>query len=107
MLKDLFPKNNRRKSSGSSEDPPKKVRKGRCLLDKLLITIVIATLGYIGISFINCNFMVPGSIQRANALGGLKNPPPLDCEESQRRGYDALFMLLSTLIALKTKITDD
>lgn len=107
MLEDPSQKDNQQKSSGSSEDHPKKVRKGRCLLDKLLVAIVIATLGYVGISFINCNFMVPGSIQRANALGGLKNPPPLDCEQSQRRGYETLFMLLSTLIALKTKITED
>jgi hypothetical protein len=100
-------KDNQQKSSGSSKDHPKKVRKGRCLLDRLLVAIVISTIGYVGITFINCNFMVPGSIQRANALGGLKNPPPLDCEQSQRRGYETLFMLLSTLIALKTKISDD
>lgn len=106
MSEDPSPKDNRRKSSGSLEDPPKKVRKGRCLLDKLLITVVIATIGYVGISFINCNFMVPGSIERANALGGLKNPPPLDCEESQRRGYDALFVLLTTVLGLKAKIED-
>ena len=106
MLKDLFPKNNHKKSSDSSEDPPKKERKNRCLLDKLLITIVIATLGYIGISFINCNFLIPGSMERADALGGLKNPPPLDCEESQRRGYDALFMLLTTVLGLKAKMED-
>ena len=104
MLRDLFQKNNRKKSSDSSEDPPKKERKNRCLLDKLLIAVVIATIGYVGISFINCNFMVPGSIQRANALGGLKNPPPLDCEQSQGRGYETLFMLLTTILGLKAKI---
>ncbi|MEN6553843.1 MAG: hypothetical protein ABFC34_13275 [Methanobacterium sp.] len=104
MLEDPSQKDNQQKSLDSLEDPPKKVRKGRCLLDKLLITIVIATLGYIGISFVNCNFLIPGSMERADALGGLKNPPPLDCEESQRRGYDALFVLLTTVLGLKAEI---
>jgi hypothetical protein len=106
VSEDPSQKDNHQKSSDSSEDHPKKERKGRCLLDKLLITIVICTLGYIGISFVNCNFLIPGSMERADALGGLKNPPPLDCEESQRRGYDALFMLLTTVLGLKAKIED-
>lgn len=106
MSEDPSQKDNQQKSSDSSEDHPKKERKGRCLLDKLIVIIVISTLGYIGISFVNCNFMVPGSMERADALGGLKNPPPLDCNESQKRGYDALLILLTTILGLKAKMDD-
>jgi hypothetical protein len=48
--------------------------------------------------------MIPGSMERSDALGGLVNPPPLDCKESESRAYGALTALLTTLIALKTKI---
>jgi hypothetical protein len=51
--------------------------------------------------------MLPGSINRANVLGGLKNPPPLDCKESERRGYETLLAILTTVIALKTRMDDD
>ena len=97
-------KDNSQKSTNLSEEPPKKEKRGLCLLDKLIVTIVIATLGYVGIIFINCNFMVPGSMERADALGGLKNPPPLDCKESESRGYNALFTLFTALLGLKAKM---
>jgi hypothetical protein len=99
-------KDNQQKLSDSSEDQPKKERKGPRLLDKLIVTIVIGTLGYVGITFVNCNFMVPGSMERADALGGLVNPPPLDCKESESRGYNALFTLLTALLGLKAKMDD-
>jgi hypothetical protein len=76
------------------------------LIDKLIVIIVIGTLGYVGVTFANCNFMVPGSMERADALGGLKNSPPLDCKESERRGYDALFTLFTALLGLKAKMDD-
>lgn len=50
--------------------------------------------------------MLPGSIQHANSLGILKNPPPTDCKESERRGYEVLITLLTTVIALKTRMED-
>jgi hypothetical protein len=31
----------------------------------------------------------------------------LDCKESERRGYEAILTLLTTIIALKTKMEDD
>jgi hypothetical protein len=99
-------KDNQQKLSDSSGDQPKKERKGLCLLDKLIVTLVIGTLGYVGITFVNCNFMVPGSMERADALGGLVNPPPLDCKESESRGYNALFTLLTALLGLKAKMED-
>ena len=50
--------------------------------------------------------MIPGSMERADALGGLVNPPPLDCKESERRGYETLLAILTTVIALRTKVED-
>ncbi len=50
--------------------------------------------------------MLPGSINNANAKGQLKNPPPLDCKESERRGYDALFTLFTALLGLKARMDD-
>ncbi len=97
---------NQLKLSGSLEDHAKKERKGRSLLDKLLATIVVGTVTYVGFTFANCHFLVPGSMNRANALGGLLNPPPLDCKESERRGYDALFTLFTALLGLKAKMED-
>ncbi len=97
---------NQQKLSDSSGDQPKKERKGPCLLDKLLVAIVIGTLTYTGFTFANCHFLVPGSMNRANVLGGLLNPPPLDCKESERRGYDALFTLFTALLGLKAKMED-
>lgn len=76
------------------------------LIDKLIVVIVVGTLGYVGVTFANCNFMIPGSMERADALGGLKNSPPLDCKESERRGYDALFTLFTALLGLKAKMDD-
>ncbi len=76
------------------------------ILDKLIVTIVVGTLTYVGVTFANCNFMIPGSMERADALGGLVNPPPLDCKESERRGYDALFTLFTALLGLKAKMDD-
>lgn len=57
-------------------------------------------------NFISCNFMLPGSMNEANAKGQLKNPPPLDCKESERRGYETLLAILTTVIALRTKLED-
>lgn len=76
------------------------------ILDKLIIAIVAATLGYVGLTFVNCNFMVPGTMERANALGGLKNPPPLECDQSVSQGYNALFTLFTALLGLKAKMDD-
>ena len=104
MQKDPSPKDNQQKSLDSSRDPPKRGKRNPCLLDKLIVVIVLSTLSYISITFINCNFMVPGSIERANALGGLKNPPPLECEQSVSQGYNALFTLLTAILGLKAKM---
>jgi hypothetical protein len=105
-IEDHNQKDNQQKSLDLSEDQPKKAKKGLCLLDKLIVAIVVGTLGYVGITFINCNFMIPGSMERANALGGLKNPPPLECEQSTSQGYNALFMLFTALLGLKARMED-
>lgn len=76
------------------------------LLDKLILLIVISTISYVGFTFLNCNFMFPGSINAENVRGMLKNPPPLECKESERRGYDALFTVFTALLGLKAKMED-
>lgn len=103
---DLNPNDNQQKSLDSSEDQPKKAKKEIRLLDKLIVTIVVGTLSYVGITFVNCNFLIPGSMERADALGGLVNPPPLDCKESESKGYNALFTLFTALLGLKAKMDD-
>jgi hypothetical protein len=88
------------------DSPARRKMKNIKLIDKLIVTIVIGTIGYVGVTFINCNFMLPGSMERADALGGLVNPPPLDCKESESRGYNALFTLFTALLGLKAKMDD-
>ena len=104
---DLNQKDNSQKSSDSSDDQQKRVgKKHGSILNKLIFIICCAVIGFVGLNFISCNFMVPGTITRANALGGLKNPPPLDCKESERRGYETLLTILTTVIALRTRVED-
>jgi len=98
---------NQQKSSDSLEDQQKKVGKKGSILNKLIFLICCSIVGFVGINFVACNFMVPGTINKANVLGGLKNPPPLDCKESERRGYETLLTILTTVIALRTKVEDD
>jgi hypothetical protein len=104
---DLNQKDNQQKSSGSSDDLPNVVgKKHGSLLNKLIFIICCAVISFVGLNFVACNFMVPGTISRANVLGGLKNPPPLDCKESERRGYETLLTILTTVIALRTRVED-
>lgn len=86
------------------EKPPKDDKKcGSSFLAKLIIIICCSAVIFIGLNFINCTFMVPGSIEKSYVLGGLKNPPSLNCEEAQKGGFEALITLLTTIIALKAK----
>ena len=104
MTEDNHLKNNLQKSESPSEDPGKKGGKKDCLTNRFIFIICCSLITFVGVNFISCTFMIPGSIERANALGGLKNPPPLDCKESQKRGYDAILAVLSTVIALKARV---
>ena len=97
---------NQQKSSGSSEGLQKEVGKKGSILNKLIFIICCSIIGFVGVNFVACNFMVPGTINNANVLGGLKNPPPLDCKESERRGYETLLTILTTVIALRTRLED-
>jgi len=101
-------KDNQQKSSDSSEDLPNVVEKRHgSLLNKLIFIICCAVVGFVGMNFVACNFMLPGSMNEANAKGELQNPPPLDCKESERRGYETLLTILTTVIALRTRVEDD
>ena len=104
---DLNQKDNQQKSSGSSDNLPKEVgKKHGSILNKLIFIICCSIIGFVGINFIACNFMIPGTINKANVLGGLKNPPPLDCKESEKKGYETLLTILTTMIALRTRVED-
>ena len=104
---DLNQKDNFQKSSDSLDDLPKEVgKKHGSLLNKLIFVICCSVIGFVGINFVSCNFMIPGTINKANVKGELKNPPPLDCKESERRGYETLLTILTTVIALRTKVED-
>jgi hypothetical protein len=99
--------NNSQKSLDSSEDLPSVVEKKQgSLLNKLIFIVCCSVIGFVGINFIACNFMIPGTINSANVKGDLKNPPPLDCKESERRGYETLLTILTTVIALRTRVED-
>jgi len=95
---------NLQKSEDSSDDQQKTVKRKTPLLNKLILIVGCSIVLFVGLNFVSCNFMLPGSIQHANSLGLLKNPPPTDCKESERRGYEVLLTVLTTVIALKTKM---
>jgi hypothetical protein len=97
---------NHQKSEDSSEDQQKTVKRKTPLLNKLILIVGCSIVLFVGLNFASCNFMLPGSIQHANSMGLLKNPPPTDCKESERRGYEVLLTVLTTVIALKTKMED-
>jgi hypothetical protein len=97
---------NPQKSQDSSEDQQKTVKRKTPLLNRLILIVGCSIVLFVGLNFLSCNFMLPGSIQHANSLGLLKNPPPTDCKESERRGYEVLITLLTTVIALKTRMED-
>ena len=100
-------KDSSQKSSDSSEDQQKEVgKKQSSILNRLIFAVCCSIIGFVGLNFVSCNFMIPGTTNYANLLGGLKNPPPTDCKESERRGYDALITIMTTIIALKTRIED-
>jgi hypothetical protein len=103
---DLNQKDNSQKSSDSSDDQQKEVGKKGSILNKLIFIICASIIGFVGLNFIACNFMIPGTTNHANLLGGLKNPPPTDCKESERRGFETLLTILTTVIALRTKLED-
>jgi len=95
------------RSQDSSKEPQKKDQKKASYLNRLIFIVCCAIIAFVGINFIACNFMLPGSMNQANAKGELKNPPPLDCKESERKGYETLLTILTTVIALRTKVEDN
>jgi hypothetical protein len=97
---------NLQKSEDLSDDQQKTVKRKTPLLNRLILIVGCSIVLFVGLNFLSCNFMLPGSIQHANSLGLLKNPPPTDCKESERRGYEVLLTVLTTVIALKTKMED-
>jgi hypothetical protein len=97
---------NLQKYQDSSEGQQKTEKRKTPLLNKLILIVGCSIVIFVGFNFVSCNFMLPGSIRHANSLGILKNPPLTDCKESERRGYETLLTVLTTVIALKTKMED-
>lgn len=83
-----------------------KENKSKFGFNQLIAAICFSIISYVGITFFSCNFMLPGSINSASSLGILKNPPQLDCKESERKGYETLLAVLTTIIALKTNLKE-
>ena len=107
MPEESHQKNNSQNSLDSSGDQQKEVgKKQSSVLNNLIFIVCCAVIGFVGVNFVSCNFMIPGTINKANVKGELKNPPPLDCKESERRGYETLLTILTTVIALRTKVED-
>jgi hypothetical protein len=107
-IRDRNQKDSSQKSSDSSEDQQKEVgKKQSSILNRLIFAVCCSIIGFVGLNFVSCNFMIPGTTNYANLLGGLKNPPPTDCKESERRGFETLLTILTTVIALRTKVEED
>ncbi len=104
---DQNPELNHQKLELPSNAPGKKDLTRKRILTKLIFIVCMSIIGFVGINFISCNFLIPGSINRANVMGGLKNPPTLDCKESERRGFEVLLTILTTVIALKTRLENE
>ena len=100
-------KDNQQKSQDSLKEPQKKAQKKVSYLNRLIFIVCCAIVAFVGINFIACNFMLPGSMNQENAKGELKNPPPLDCKESEKKGYETLLTILTTVIALRTRVEED
>lgn len=86
--------------------PRRTVKERVLLLTKLIFITCASIIVFVGINFAACNFVLPGSINKRNLEGNLKNTPQLDCTESERRGYETLLTILTTVIALKTRLDE-
>jgi hypothetical protein len=73
-------------------------------LNNLIYIIVISVICFIGLNFINCNFTLPFSLYGNSLSNSGKNLLNVNCSDSDKKAYDALFVLLNTVIALKTKL---
>jgi len=75
-------------------------------VDRAISAICYSVIIIVAINFISCNFMIPGSVNKALFSGVLKNQPSISCRESLDRGYSALFTVLTALLGLKAKLDD-
>lgn len=75
-------------------------------VDRAISAICYSVIILVAINFVSCNFMIPGSINKAAALGNLKIQPSISCRDSLDRGYNALFTVLTALLGLKAKLDD-
>lgn len=83
-------------------DPCKK--ENSLSLSKLIFIVCFSIVGLVFFNIINCTFMIPGTFQKSYTLGNVKNAPSIECKDIEKKGYETLIALLTTVIALKTKL---
>ena len=81
------------------------MEKKTSLFNILILMITSAVIAFTGFNVLTCSLVFPGSIRSISLKDG-KNPPLADCENSERRGYETLLTVLTTLVALKAKLDD-
>jgi hypothetical protein len=98
--------NTHQKLESLSKDPQLKSGKSGDLLNRLIYAVVLSVILYAGLTFVNCNFILPGSILNKILVENIKISTQLDCKESESKAYNALFTALGYLLGLKAKIDD-
>ena len=74
------------------------------MLNKLIFIICCFVIIFAGVNFLSCTFMFPGTIQKALISKADKDTPRINCDNSEKNGFDAMATLLTTVIALKTRM---
>ena len=106
MTEESPQKDSSQKSSDSSEDQQSVAEKKQgSLLNKLIFVICCSIVAFVGLSFIDCAFFEPSIESRAKVLG-TENVSSEECKESESTGYETLLSVLTTIIALRTKLED-
>lgn len=76
-----------------------------CFINKLIVVICVSMITFVGINFISCNFRIPGSLLSQYTKDSIKDKETsLSCRDSEKRGHETLLAILTTIIALKTRI---
>lgn len=91
------------KSKPLSNVHGKRARTPSHILAKLIYIVCISIIIFVGIDFSICQFRIPGT--RVDKKSNIENI--IDCQETKRRGNEVLLSVLTTLIALKTKMSDE
>ena len=75
-------------------------------LNKLIFIVCCSVIAFVGLSFIDCTFIEPSIENRAKVMGTANVSSSEECKESESTGYETLLSVLTTIIALRTKLED-